>query len=174
MKKIKQFKNLLFFSSGRADLGILIKIANSIKIKNLEINFIVILNNNDNFFEIKKLFKKKNYRLFFIKGNKQISNNTDIIFNFTKTLEYLSKKIKKLKPEFLIVLGDRYEALAAATSSNLSGLPIIHFHGGEITENSYDDYFRHSITKLSSYHFVSHSTYKKRVIQMGENPKNVF
>ena len=173
MKKIKQFKNLFFFSSGRADLGILIKIADSIKIKNVEINFIVIINNNDHLFEIKKLFKKRNYKLFVIK-EKQISNNTDIIFNFIKTLKYLSKKIKKLKPEFLIVLGDRYEALAAATSSNLSGLPIIHFHGGEVTENSYDDFFRHSITKLSSYHFVSHSTYKKRVIQMGENPKNVF
>ena len=126
MKKIKQFKNLFFFSSGRADLGILIKIADSIKIKNVEINFIVIINNNDHLFEIKKLFKKRKKKLFVIK-EKQISNNTDIIFNFIKTLKYLSKKIKKLKPEFLIVLGDRYEALAAATSSNLYGLPNYSF-----------------------------------------------
>ena len=101
-------------------------------------------------------------------------NNSDIVFNFTKIVKFTSKKIEKIRPKFLIILGDRFEALAAANSSNLLSIPIIHFHGGELTANSYDDYFRYSITKLSSFHFVSHSVYRKRVIQMGENPNNVF
>ena len=65
-------------------------------------------------------------------------------------------------------------SLAAASSSNIHQIPIVHFHGGEITLKSYDDYFRHSITKLSNLHLTSHESYRKRVVQMGESPKTVF
>lgn len=174
MKKIKQSKKIIFFSSGRADLGILLNIADSLKIKNLDINFLIVFDNKDHLLKIKRLLKEKNYKTYFVKGNKRVINDSDIIFNFTKIVKFTSKKIEKIRPKFLIILGDRFEALAAANSSNLSCTPIIHFHGGELTANSHDDYFRHSITKLSTFHFVSHSVYRKRVIQMGENPNNVF
>lgn len=80
----------------------------------------------------------------------------------------------ELKPDVVVVLGDRYEALAAAFSSVILGIPVAHLHGGEITEGSVDDSFRHAITKLASLHFVAAEPYRNRVIQMGESPNSVF
>ena len=81
---------------------------------------------------------------------------------------------ERLKPDALIILGDRYEMLAVASAAVLFKIPVIHLHGGEITEGAYDDAIRHAITKLSSLHFTSTEEYKNRVIQMGEQPLNVF
>lgn len=86
----------------------------------------------------------------------------------------ISRYFRLNKPSLLILLGDRYEILSAGISAFLNQIPIAHVHGGEITKGSYDDTVRHSITKLSHYHFVSHKRYKKRVIQLGENPNTVF
>lgn len=80
----------------------------------------------------------------------------------------------ELKPDIVVVLGDRYEALAAAFSSAILGVPVAHLHGGELTEGSSDDSFRHAITKLASLHFVAAEPYRVRVIQMGESPDRVF
>lgn len=80
----------------------------------------------------------------------------------------------ELKPDVVVVLGDRYEALAAAFSSVILGIPVAHLHGGEVTEGSTDDRFRHALTKLASLHFVAAEPYRARVIQMGENPDRVF
>ena len=76
-----------------------------------------------------------------------------------------------LTPELLIVLGDRYEILAAALFERI---PIAHIHGGETTEGAYDEAIRHSITKMSWWHFVATKEYQKRVIQLGENPNRVY
>ena len=80
----------------------------------------------------------------------------------------------ELKPDVIFVLGDRYEIFTASFSSLVSNIPICHYSGGEVTEGAYDDSLRHSITKMSNYHFVSAGEYRKRVIQLGENPKRVF
>src|SRR5690606_11713528 len=80
----------------------------------------------------------------------------------------------QLKPDAVIILGDRYEMLAVAAAAIIFKLPIIHLHGGEITEGAYDDAMRHAITKLSYLHFTSTEEYKNRVIQMGEEPTRVF
>lgn len=81
---------------------------------------------------------------------------------------------ERLKPDALVVLGDRYEMLAIASSAFISRIPIIHISGGEVTEGAYDDAFRHAITKLSHWHFTSTEQHRNRVIQLGENPENVF
>ena len=73
-----------------------------------------------------------------------------------------------------MVLGDRIELIPICYSALLFNIPIVHFNGGELTEGLMDDAIRHSVTKLSHIHFVSNEIYKKRVIQMGENPKKVF
>ena len=73
----------------------------------------------------------------------------------------------------LIVLGDRYEILASVISANFLKIPVAHIHGGELTFGAIDDAFRHSITKMSHVHFTANPIYRKRVIQLGENPKNV-
>lgn len=82
--------------------------------------------------------------------------------------------INRLKPDWLVVLGDRFETFAAAFAAFLSKIPIAHIHGGEVTEGATDDGIRHAITKLSFLHFTSTEVYRKRVIQLGEEPSRVF
>jgi GDP/UDP-N,N'-diacetylbacillosamine 2-epimerase (hydrolysing) len=82
--------------------------------------------------------------------------------------------LAQLQPDLLLVLGDRYEIFAAATAAMIARVPIAHLHGGEITEGAFDEAIRHSITKLSHLHFVATEEYRRRVIQLGENPVYVF
>ena len=85
-----------------------------------------------------------------------------------------SDKFDLYKPDLLILLGDRFEILAASISALIACIPISHIHGGESTEGLIDESIRHSITKMSNLHFVAATPYKKRVIQLGESPENVF
>jgi GDP/UDP-N,N'-diacetylbacillosamine 2-epimerase (hydrolysing) len=123
------------------------------------------------FNEIKK-HKVKVYKKILIK------NNTDSVKSLLDDMGIVQKKISFLinkdKPDLFIVLGDRYEIFAASLAAYLNRVPIAHIHGGEITEGSLDEGFRHCISKISNLHFVSHEDYKKRLIRMGENPKTVY
>lgn len=85
-----------------------------------------------------------------------------------------AETLDRLKPDVLIVLGDRYEALAMAQAALMLEIPIAHLHGGEISRGSLDDSIRHMITKASALHFVSNEQHRQRVIQMGESPSRVF
>tara|TARA_B100000212_G_scaffold341090_1_gene323278 strand:+ start:1050 stop:2207 length:1158 start_codon:yes stop_codon:yes gene_type:complete len=80
----------------------------------------------------------------------------------------------ELKPDLVIILGDRFEALAAAQSAMMAKIPIAHIHGGEVTEGAIDESIRHAITKMSNIHFVSTDEYRNRVIQLGELPERVI
>ncbi len=79
-----------------------------------------------------------------------------------------------LKPDLILVLGDRYEILSAATAALIHNIPIAHYHGGELTEGAMDDAIRHSITKMSHIHLCSTDCYRQRVIQLGESPDRVY
>ena len=81
---------------------------------------------------------------------------------------------EQLKPDLLLVLGDRFEILAAASAAAVARIPIAHLHGGEITEGAIDEAFRHAITKMSHLHFVAAEEYRRRVVQLGESPERVF
>ena len=80
---------------------------------------------------------------------------------------------ERLKPEMVVILGDRYEMLMVASAAMVSRIPIAHIHGGEITEGAMDDAIRHCLTKMSHLHFPSTEQYRHRIIQLGENPENV-
>ena len=82
--------------------------------------------------------------------------------------------LSRLSPDVLVILGDRFEALAAAQTAMILRIPVVHLHGGEITEGAYDDAIRHAITKLSYLHATSTEEYRQRVIQLGEAPDRVF
>ncbi|MEL0613781.1 UDP-N-acetylglucosamine 2-epimerase [Marinomonas arenicola] len=82
--------------------------------------------------------------------------------------------LSRLSPDILVILGDRYEALAAAQTAMILRIPIIHLHGGELTEGAYDDVIRHAISKLSYLHGTSTEEYRNRVIQLGEAPERVW
>ena len=81
--------------------------------------------------------------------------------------------LARLMPDVLVILGDRYEALAVAQTAMILRIPVLHLHGGEITEGAYDDAIRHAITKLSYLHCTSTEEYRDRVIQLGESPDRV-
>ncbi len=80
----------------------------------------------------------------------------------------------RLRPDFLVVLGDRYEVFAATAAAAVANIPIAHISGGETTQGAFDEAFRHSITKMSYLHFASTEDYRKRIIQLGEQPDRVF
>jgi len=82
--------------------------------------------------------------------------------------------LDRLKPDILVVLGDRFEILAAAQAALVSRIPIAHIHGGETTEGAFDEGIRHAISKMAQWHFVAAEPYRKRVVQMGESPDRVF
>ena len=81
--------------------------------------------------------------------------------------------LKDLNPDLLLILGDRYEIFAAASSAMIARIPIAHLHGGEATEGLIDEPIRHSVTKMSHLHFVAAEGYRQRVIQLGEKPETV-
>ena len=80
----------------------------------------------------------------------------------------------RLAPDLIVVLGDRFEIFAAVAAALIAGIPVAHLHGGELTEGAFDDAIRHSITKMSHLHFVAAEDYRRRVIQLGEQPNRVF
>ncbi|QMV41703.1 UDP-N-acetylglucosamine 2-epimerase [Cohnella cholangitidis] len=82
--------------------------------------------------------------------------------------------LDRLKPDILVLAGDRYEILAAAQAALIAQIPIAHLFGGDTTEGAFDEAIRHSITKMSHLHFVSNGHAAKRVRQLGENPKHIF
>ncbi len=86
----------------------------------------------------------------------------------------ITEALKEIKPDMVVLLGDRFETFSAAVSAFLLKIPIAHLHGGELTEGAIDDALRHSITKMANFHFVSAEPYRKRVIQLGEEPDRVF
>ena len=81
---------------------------------------------------------------------------------------------RRLKPDLIMLLGDRFEALAAASTAVVLRIPIVHLSGGDVTEGAFDDAIRHAITKMSHLHFVASAQAAARVRQMGEDPKRVF
>jgi UDP-hydrolysing UDP-N-acetyl-D-glucosamine 2-epimerase len=91
-----------------------------------------------------------------------------------KALAGVGDALAALSPDVVILLGDRYEILAAAMAASLHRVPIAHLHGGEVTEGAIDDAMRHAITKLASLHFAAADAYRARIIQMGEPPTSVF
>ncbi len=96
------------------------------------------------------------------------------VLSYARLMNDLPIELEHLAPDLILLLGDRFETHAAATTSCLMNIPIAHIHGGEITQGAVDEQLRHSITKMSQLHFTSTQEYANRVIQMGENPKNVI
>lgn len=82
--------------------------------------------------------------------------------------------LARLKPDILVVLGDRFEILAAAQAAMMLRIPVAHIHGGETTEGVVDEAIRHSITKMAHLHFAAAEPYRRRIIQLGEDPRRVF
>ena len=105
-----------------------------------------------------------------------LSSDTSIGISKSMSIAQTSfaKAYIELKPDIVVVLGDRYEIFSAVSSAMISRIPIAHLHGGEATEGSIDEAIRHCITKMSHLHFTATEEYSKRVMQLGEDSKRVF
>lgn len=102
------------------------------------------------------------------------SKNCNVINSMAIALKKFGYFFEDRSYDLLIILGDRYEMMSVAIAAAMQKIPILHLHGGEATFSNYDEFIRHSITKMSRYHFTSTEEYRKRVIQLGENPETVF
>ena len=170
-------KTIYIVTGSRADYGLLKNLITEINKSNkFELTLIVTGQHlskkyGNTYKEIKSDFGKS-IKFIDIKVNNSEVNSIlkSISIGITKVGKYFASK----KPDLLIILGDRYEMLSFAVAALFNKVIIAHIHGGELTQGSIDDTIRHTISKFSNYHFVATKPYKKRVIQLGENPKKVF
>ena len=109
-----------------------------------------------------------------IKTKIDSSSNKTVIDNMAETLSKFGEYFHANPYDLVIILGDRYEMLSVAIAASMQRMPILHIHGGEATFGNYDEFIRHSITKMSLYHYTATEEYRRRVIQLGENPERVF
>ena len=100
--------------------------------------------------------------------------NLDICAEMARVYEKFAPALAELKPDILVLLGDRYEIFGVAGVASIMQIPIAHIHGGETTQGAFDEAFRHSITKMSHIHFAATNEYANRIIQLGEEPRRVF
>ena len=144
--------------------------------KHLQLNLVVTGSHLSNKFGL--TYKDIEADGFQINHKIKILNDSDTSESISKSMGRLMGKLadvfKKEKPKLVLILGDRYEIFAAATSAMIARIPIAHIQGGEKTEGAFDDAIRHSITKMSYFPFVAHKEYRKRVIQLGEDPKKIL
>jgi len=117
-------------------------------------------------------------KVFSISKKIEILLSSDTAIGISKSMGLaqisFSEAYDELKPDIVVLLGDRFELFSAAAAAMIACIPIAHIHGGEITEGAFDDSIRHCITKMSHLHFVTTDEYRRRVVQLGESPERVF
>jgi GDP/UDP-N,N'-diacetylbacillosamine 2-epimerase (hydrolysing) len=160
----------------RADYGLLFWLLKEIELeKDIQLQLIVTGMHLSNEFGLTYREIEKNFK---IDKKVEMLSSSDGELDISKSMGLaqisFSKAYSELLPDLLIILGDRYEIFSAATAAMISRIPIAHISGGETTEGVIDEAIRHSLTKMSHLHFVSTEEYKKRVMQLGENPDRVF
>lgn len=169
-------KKICFVTGTRADYGLIKPVINNIKNSKEFKLFIVVtgMHLSHEFGYTVNEIKKDNFKIDQeIETLLSSDTKVGISKSFGLGVISFSEYFHKIKPDILFVLGDRYEIFAACVAATFSNIPIAHHSGGEVTEGSYDEQIRHSITKMSHIHFVAAEEYKKRVIQLGENPSTV-
>ena len=175
---MKSKKKICVVTSSRADFGLLKELI--LKLDNIfNLKLIVtgshlskqfgytkndIIKNKIPIYKSVKIFEKPPKKKF---------DETYILNTISKTINKFDKIFKKVNPEIIIVLGDRYEIFACAIAATVNRKLLAHIHGGETTTNALDDSFRHSISQMSQIHFVAAKKYYDRVVQLGKHPSNV-
>lgn len=176
VKKVTKI-NLAVLTSSRADYGYLKNLLKLLdKDKEVELSLIVSgMHLSPEFGQTENEIIKDGFNIY-EKIELLLSSDTKVGMAKAVGLGMISfsETFNRLSPDILLCLGDRFEIFAGVYSASILGIPIAHLHGGELTYGAIDDQFRHAITKASSLHFPVTEIYKKRIIQMGENPKSVF
>lgn len=170
-------RKICFVTGTRAEYGLLSRLMRLVK-KDNDLRLQVIATNMHLMPEYGETYKEIEKDGFTIDKKVYMHKPSDdahgIISSMAEEMQGMNDALSELKPDILVLLGDRYEILVAAQVALIHRVPIAHIHGGEVTEGAFDDAIRHSVTKMSSLHFTSCEEYRHRVIQMGEQPSRVF
>ena len=170
-------KKVCFVTGSRAEYGLQYQIIRKVKSsKFLKLKLIVTGMHLESQFgntykEIEADGFKIDHKVKIVSKNDTIKG---VVSSFSNAVTKISSSIKKIRPDIIVLLGDRYEIFAASCAAMINNVPIAHIHGGEVTEGMIDEAIRHSITKMAHIHFTSTEEYKRRVIQMGEDKSKVF
>ena len=172
-------RKICVVTGSRAEYGILRNLMAAIK-NDSELTLQIIATNQhlsklqgETYKEIEKDGFGIDYKVY-MADDEAVDNANSTAKSISRGVAGLADAFDALKPDLLLILGDRYEMLAVASTALIYKIPIAHLHGGEITEGAFDDAIRHAITKMSHLHFTSTEAYRKRVIQLGEQPERVF
>lgn len=170
-------RKICFFTSTRADYGIMSRLMRKVA-DSSDCELQIIATNMHLSPEYGLTYKEIEADGFHINKKVEMMLSSDtrngIVKSMGVALLGFADAIDDLKPDIAVILGDRYEMLAAAEACLIYRLPIAHIGGGDVTEGAFDDGIRHSISKLSHLHFASTDVARKRIIQMGEHPDRVF
>lgn len=170
-------RKICFVTGTRAEYGLLSRLMRLVK-EDKDLQLQVIATNMHLMPEYGETYKEIEKDGFTIDKKVYMHKPSDdahgIISSMAEEMQGMNDALSELKPDILVLLGDRYEILVAAQVALILRIPIAHIHGGEVTEGAFDDAIRHSVTKMSSLHFTSCEEYRHRVIQMGEQPSRVF
>ena len=174
---MSKVENIAVVTGGRADFGLLSKLCQILDNDN-RVKLTVIATgshlSDSHGYTLKEVeaFGYKNVETIDLNicGDTREKINVYISTSISKfSVFFSSRQIKKI-----LVLGDRYEIFGASIAAAILGIKIAHIHGGEVTEGAFDEFMRHSITKMSSLHFTAHEDYSKRIMRLGEDPKTIF
>lgn len=170
-------KKICVVTGSRAEYGLMSRLMRLIK-EDEDLELQIIATNMHLSIEYGETYKEIEADGFTIDKKIPVLSSADTANAVTKSVGMgiagFADAYEELRPDMIMVLGDRYEILAAVSAALFYKIPVIHLHGGEITEGAFDDAVRHAVTKMSHLHFVSTEEYRQRVIQMGENPEMVF
>lgn len=170
-------RKIAIFTGTRAEYGLLYWLMKDIQAStNFELQVIVSgMHLSPEFGETWKDIEQDGFNIDF-KVEMLLSSDTSVGVVKSMGLGTLgfADALDRLRPDMLVVLGDRFETLAIVQAALIMRIPVAHLHGGEITEGAYDDAIRHAISKMAQLHFVAAEPYRRRVIQMGESPERVF
>ena len=164
-------------TSSRADYNHLYTLMHGIK-KSTKLNLSIIVTGMHTIKEhgltYKEIIKDGFEPDAIIKSNQASSSTKDVLKGMSVQLNKTYNVLSRIKPDIVVVLGDRYDMYIIALASHIMKIPIAHFHGGEVTTGVIDDALRHSVSKFSDIHFVADKTFKNRLIQLGESKSKIF
>ena len=173
MKKYK----VAFVTGSRADYGIVRNYLSKLN-SDPEIDFSILTTGAlfaSEFGLAVSIIENDGFRIDFKnKVDQKVSCLHDTVHIMATVLDNYSRFFAENKYDLLIILGDRYEIYSVSIAAAMHRIPILHIHGGELTIANYDEFIRHSITKMSNFHITSTEEYRQRVIQLGEHPSNVY
>lgn len=172
-------RKICVVTGSRAEYGILRNLMAAIK-ADPDLQFQVIATNQhlsklqgETYKEIERDGFTIDYKVY-MADDEAPDNSNSTAKSISRGVSGFADAFDALHPDLLLILGDRYEMLAVASTALIYKIPIAHLHGGEITEGAFDDAIRHAISKMSHLHFTSTEAYRNRVIQLGEQPERVF